>query len=50
VWTAAPATLVEVTPSSPVAMTMVVEAPVPPPVMRVIPYVAPYHKPKPERN
>jgi hypothetical protein len=39
-----------VTSSPPLAMTMV-QPPVPVPVMTtVVPYVAPYYKPKPERN
>jgi hypothetical protein len=46
----APALLIEVLPASPLVMTSV-EAPAPvPAVSRVIPYVAPYYKPKPERN
>jgi filamentous hemagglutinin family protein len=49
-WSPAPATLVEVTPGSPLTMAMV-EVPLPPAtIQKIVPYVAPFYKPKPERN
>ncbi|HXS73135.1 MAG TPA: filamentous hemagglutinin N-terminal domain-containing protein [Rhodanobacteraceae bacterium] len=46
-WTPPPTTLVEVTPSSPPTVAMV-EVPVA--IQKIVPYVAPLYKPKPDRN